>query len=92
MVQERGLDCMSRELSDKAEAVLRRFGGVTFSGRELTEIRSLVGMTQSDLASEWGISRTMVSRMESGASPSAKVSDQYRGLLMRKFFFEDLGE
>lgn len=92
MVQEGGLDCMSRELSDKAEAVLRRFGGVAFSGRELTEIRSLVGMTQSDLAVEWGISRTMVSRMESVVSPTTKVCDQYRGLLMRKFFFGELGD
>ncbi|WP_080423760.1 helix-turn-helix domain-containing protein [Burkholderia ubonensis] len=78
------------ELDDKAELVMRRFGGRCLSGKDLAAIRSSVlDITQEELAAEWGISRTLVSRMESTPKPDERTCDQYRGLLMRAFFFKN---
>ncbi|MEX3555112.1 MAG: XRE family transcriptional regulator [Burkholderia gladioli] len=78
------------ELDDKAELVLRRFGGACLTGKDLAAIRSSVlDITQEQLAIAWGISRTLVSRMESATNPDKRTCDQYRGLLMRAFFFKN---
>ncbi|MBN3729371.1 XRE family transcriptional regulator [Burkholderia sp. Tr-20390] len=81
------------ELDCKAELVLRRFGGDCLTGKDLAAIRSSVlDITQEQLAIEWGISRTLVSRMESTPNPDQRTCDQYRGLLMRAFFFKNFAK
>ncbi len=79
-----------RDVDSNAEVVLRRFGAEQLSGRDLTMIRTAVlDITQDELARQWGVSRTLVSRWESGDEPDQRVCDGYRGLLMRKIFFKN---
>jgi hypothetical protein len=68
--------------------ILRRFGTSDLVGSDLATIRDKVlGITQQELADVWGISRTLVSRWESSLETDRRVSDQYLGLLLRKYFF-----
>lgn len=70
------------------EVIMRRFGDRPLTGRDLSTIRNdVVRMTQAELADEWGMSRTFVSRVENQDKPERRVTDMYLGLLMRRFFF-----
>lgn len=71
------------------EVILRQFGGRQLSGQDLSTIRNDVArMTQEELADAWGLSRTLLSRIENEDAPSMRSVDMYLGLLMRRFFFK----
>lgn len=76
------------ELSNEAEIVIRRFSDRKLAGADLKLIRdSVVRLTQEELSREWGISRTLISRIESSPEPDQRQCDQYLGLMARRFFF-----
>lgn len=63
---------------------LRRFAGQPLTGDDLSKIRnSLLGLTQTELGVEWGITRNQVSRIEKQAEPDKKTCDAYIGLMVR---------
>ncbi len=75
-----------------AEVVMRRFKDRRLTGKDLQTIRSsVVDITQEELSKEWGISRTLVSRIEGSDEPDQRLCDQYLGLMMRRFFFLQAG-
>lgn len=76
---------MARITDDKNLAVaLRRFATYPMSGGDLAKIRtSLLGLTQAELGTNWGISRNQVSRMEKQPDPDKKTCDAYIGLMVR---------
>ena len=66
---------------------LRRFAAQPLSGEDLAKIRtSLLGLTQSELGDNWGISRNQVSRFEKQPEPDKKTCDAYIGLMVRSLF------
>lgn len=76
---------MARLIEDKNLAVaLRRFATQPLSGKDLAKIRnSLLGITQTQLGDNWGITRNQVSRIEKQDRPDPKTCDAYIGLMVR---------
>lgn len=63
---------------------LRRFVAQPLTGEDLSKIRSsLLGLTQTELGVEWGITRNQVSRIEKQSEPDKKTCDAYIGLMVR---------
>ncbi|WP_199031645.1 hypothetical protein [Ralstonia sp. ASV6] len=80
------------EMTPEAEIVIRRFKDRKLAGSDLQLIRTdVVRLTQEQLSEEWGISRTLISRIESSPEPDQRQCDQYLGLLTRRFFFPQAG-
>lgn len=72
-------------LDPNYEIILRRFGE-PMTGSDLEEIRrGLFGLSQEELGSKWGVSRTQILRMEKRLMVDAKTCDAYRGLMLRHF-------
>ncbi|MCA8197362.1 MULTISPECIES: helix-turn-helix domain-containing protein [Burkholderia] len=75
---------------ESVEVILNRFGRTELTGNDLFAIRNdVLRLTQDQLAKEWDISRTYVSRIENSDKPSRREADMYRGLLMRRYFFRN---
>lgn len=71
---------------------LRRFATNPLTGDDLSEIRtSVLGMTQTELAEMWGMSRTQVSRLELRETPDQKTCDAYLGLMIRSLVVDNGG-
>ena len=79
---------MARLTEDKNLSVaMRRFAAQPLSGEDLAKIRtSLLGITQSQLGDNWGMSRNQISRFEKQPQPDKKTCDAYIGLMVRSLF------